>query len=117
MAYSSDPGCHGLVAYTYLHLPIVAGIIIGAVAGGWSTAIVISGPLPYLMGLVAFKWASDTRRLPPLSHLAGVPVARRFWIAWDREVTSPTGTAHRLAVVGQCPLDEFEHGELSLRIR
>jgi low temperature requirement protein LtrA len=85
IVHSSVPGRHGTVAYTYLHLPIVAGIIVGAVAddlvladshhGGWGTpAIVIGGPLLYLAGVAAFKRASNRARLAPPSHLVGLAV-------------------------------------------
>lgn len=82
IAHSSAPGRHG-TAFTYLHLPIVAGIIVGAVAddlvladahhGGWAAAaIVIGGPALYLAGVAAFKRASAARRAVPLSHLGGL---------------------------------------------
>ncbi len=79
----TDPGRMARLAYTYLHLLIVAGIIVSAVAdelvllhpghaepmGG---AVLLGGPALYLAGTALFKWASNDRRLPPLSHLAGL---------------------------------------------
>ncbi len=80
---SAEPGRHARVAYTYLHLPIVAGVIVCAVADelvlahpGHATdagiASMIGGPTLYLFGVGAFKWACSDRSRPPLSHLAGL---------------------------------------------
>jgi low temperature requirement protein LtrA len=64
---SSEPGRLGRLAYTYLHMPIVAGIIVTAVAdelvlthpGGHSDLKTvlssIIGPLLFLIGTVLFK--------------------------------------------------------------
>lgn len=82
IANSNVPGQLGTV-YTYLHLPIVAGIIVVAVADillladsrpeGWSAqAIVIGGPMLYLAGVTAFNWASNPLHRPPFSHLVGL---------------------------------------------
>lgn len=79
------------MAYTYLHLPIVAGIIISAVAdnmvltesrhdGTAPAMIAIIGPATYLAGVASFKWVSNMRRLPPLSHIAGL--AFLLALAW-----------------------------------
>ena len=83
IAHSSEPGRHARVAYTYAHLPIVAGIIVSAVANSMvlagaryeglaSSAITIGGPALYLIGVATFKWVSNMRRLPPLSHIVGL---------------------------------------------
>jgi low temperature requirement protein LtrA len=80
---SSDPGRHGRTAYTYLHAPIVAGIIVSAVGdelvlahpehgSGAATMVVLGGAALYLSGVALFKWSTNRRRLPPLSHLAGL---------------------------------------------
>lgn len=80
---TADPGRQARVAYTYLHLPIVAGIIVGAVgdelvlahpahAAPAGIAAIIGGPALYLAGVGAFKWVSNERPLPPLSHLVGL---------------------------------------------
>jgi low temperature requirement protein LtrA len=82
-AHSSDPGRVGRGAYTYLHLPIVAGIIVCAVAdelvlvhpehaSDAGIGAILGGPALYLLGNALFKWVTNVRRAPPLSHLAGV---------------------------------------------
>jgi low temperature requirement protein LtrA len=79
---SADPGRIGRVAYTYVHLLLVAGIIVSAVAdelilkhpeGHADTArvtVIIGGPVLYLIGNLLFKWL--TAGWPPLSHLAAL---------------------------------------------
>jgi len=80
---AADPGRHARVAYTYLHLPVVAGIIVSAVgdelvlahpghATGAGIAVMVGGPALYLLGVGAFKWVSNDRPLPPLSHMVGL---------------------------------------------
>lgn len=80
---SSDPGRQGRSAYTYVHVLIVAGIIISAVADelvlghpdhGTDQAIVVilTGPACYLVGTCLFKWITNDRKTPPLSHIAGI---------------------------------------------
>jgi len=81
--HSTDPGRQGRIAYTYLHLPIVAGIIVGAVADelvlahpdhadAGAAAAILGGPALYLVGTSLFKWVTNARRLPPFSHLVGL---------------------------------------------
>ncbi|MGH8027433.1 MAG: low temperature requirement protein A, partial [Pseudoxanthomonas sp.] len=83
IAHSDDPGRIARLAYTYLHLPIVAGIIVCAVADEivlvhpdhaetMGIVILLAGPALYLLGNALFKWVSNDRKLPPLSHLAGL---------------------------------------------
>jgi low temperature requirement protein LtrA len=81
-AASTDPGRLARSGYTYLHIPIVAGIIVAAVAdeltlhhpGGHTdlkTAIVVlGGPALYLAGNSLFKWLSAP--WAPLSHTVGL---------------------------------------------
>jgi low temperature requirement protein LtrA len=90
---SDDPGRLGRSAYTYFHLPMVAGIVLSAVADelviahpggdlGWTGAVLtLGGPALFLAGHALFKW-SLTRRVPA-SRLAAagalvalVPLAR-----------------------------------------
>jgi low temperature requirement protein LtrA len=82
IASSADPGRLGRLAYTYLHLPIVAGIIVAAVGdelvlahptghgGPWMAATALGGPALYLVGNLLFKRATAERL--PLSHLGGL---------------------------------------------
>jgi low temperature requirement protein LtrA len=83
IAAAEAPGRHARAAYTYLHLPIVAGIVLCAVADELvlahpdhadtaGTAVMLGGPALYLAGVAGFKWISRGRRWPPLSHLAGL---------------------------------------------
>jgi low temperature requirement protein LtrA len=101
IASSADPGRLGRLAYTYMHLLIVAGIIVAAVGDelvlahptghgdSWTTATALGGPALYLAGNTLFKRAIAERL--PLSHLGGlallallIPLAR---------VASPLATA------------------------
>jgi low temperature requirement protein LtrA len=77
-----DPGRIARVGYTYLHAPIVGGIVLAAVgddilmkhatdaAGMKEVAALVGGPALYLAGLAAFKRLSLGNL--PLSHLAGL---------------------------------------------
>ncbi len=82
IAASADPGREARLAYTYLHLPIVAGIIVLAVADELvlahpaghtsvrTAATVLGGPALYLIGNILFKRTVWGRL--PLSHLVGL---------------------------------------------
>jgi low temperature requirement protein LtrA len=82
LSKSSEPGRLARLAYTYLHMPIVAGIIVTAVAdelvlkhpGGHSdlkTVIsAIGGPLLFLFGTILFKLSF--RGFLQLSHGGGI---------------------------------------------
>lgn len=81
--HAEDPGRQARMAYTYLHLPIVAGIIVAAVGDelvlahpdhvtGAGVAAIVGGPALYLLGNALFKWVTNDRRGPPLSHLVGL---------------------------------------------
>jgi low temperature requirement protein LtrA len=82
LSKSSEPGRLARLAYTYLHMPIVAGIIVAAVAdelvlkhpGGHSdlkTVISsIGGPLLFLFGTILFM--QSFRGFLQLSHGAGI---------------------------------------------
>lgn len=86
VSQSEDPGRLGRSAYSYFHLPIVAGIIVSAVGdeltishpdGHASRAVVatiLSGPALFLAGHLAFKWAVfgviSVSRLAGLAALA-----------------------------------------------
>jgi len=83
IAHADDPGRIARLAYTYLHVPIVGGIIVCAVADEISMVhpghaeaaaivVILGGPALYLIGNALFKWVTNDRRGPPLSHLAGL---------------------------------------------
>ena len=94
---SSEPGRLARLAYTYLHMPIVAGIIVAAVAdelvlkhpGGHSdlkTVIsAIGGPLLFLFGTILFKLSF--RGFLQLSH--GVGIIALCVLAWFASELSP----------------------------
>jgi low temperature requirement protein LtrA len=94
---SSEPGRLARMAYTYLHMPIVAGIIVSAVAddlvlthpGGHSdlktVVCSIGGPLLFLIGTILFKHV--IRGWLQLSHIAGI-VALGL-LAWFASELSP----------------------------
>jgi low temperature requirement protein LtrA len=70
-------------AYTYLHMPIIAGIVVTAVADEMLLAhplghselpfilVACGGPMLFLIGNQAFKWMTADRPMPPLSHFIG----------------------------------------------
>jgi low temperature requirement protein LtrA len=77
-----DPGRIARIGYTYLHAPIVGGIVVaavgddilmkhaGAIAGEKEIAALVGGPALYLAGLAAFKRLSLGNL--PLSHMVGL---------------------------------------------
>jgi low temperature requirement protein LtrA len=80
---SGDPGRIARVAYTYVHVLIIAGIIVCAVADeivlvhpghadGAAIAAILGGPALYLLGNLLFKWVTRDGDGPPLSHLVGL---------------------------------------------
>jgi len=78
---STRPGELAWSAYTYAHIPIVAGILVTAVGAefmldhpleraGWATiSAIVGGPCMHLLGNAWFKALATGH--PPLSHLAG----------------------------------------------
>jgi low temperature requirement protein LtrA len=91
---SSESGRLARSAYTYLHMPIVAGIILSAVAdelvlkhpsghADLKTAVsAIGGPLLFLTGTILFKL--DIRGFLQLSHGAGIAaLCALAWFARD----------------------------------
>ena len=79
---SRDPGRLARFAYTYLHVLLVAGIIVAAVGDELvlahptghtevgMAAVLLGGPALYLLGNLLFKRATADR--PALSHLVGL---------------------------------------------
>ncbi|GAC1495072.1 MAG: low temperature requirement protein A [Bradyrhizobium sp.] len=94
---SSEPGRLARLAYTYLHMPIVAGIILSAVAdeivlrhpadhSDLRTVLsAIGGPLLFLVGTVLFKLS--IRGWLQLSHGAGIVMLAL--LAWFAASLSP----------------------------
>src|SRR5579871_6512692 len=94
---SNEPGRLARLAYTYLHLPIVAGIILSAVAddvvlqhpAGHSDARVVmsavGGPMLFLVGTILFKHA--IRGWLQLSH--GVGIIALGVLGWFGQELSP----------------------------
>ncbi len=82
ITHARDPGRLGRLAYTYLHLPIVAGIILSAVgdelvlahplghAEPKAVASLVGGPVAYLIGVILFK--RTVRGWFQLSHMIGI---------------------------------------------
>ena len=79
-----DTGRMARNAYTYLHIPIVAGIIVTAVADAQLLAqptgrsnmlfilVTCGGPWLFLIGTQGFKWLTAGVKYPPLSHFVGM---------------------------------------------
>ena len=94
---SSEPGRLARLAYTYLHMPIVAGIILSAVAdelvlthpadhSDLKTVLsAIGGPLLFLIGTILFK--HTIRGFLQLSH--GVGIVALAILAWFASWLSP----------------------------
>ena len=94
---SSEPGRLARLAYTYLHMPIVAGIILSAVAdelvlthpaehSDLKTVLsAIGGPMLFLVGTILFK--HTFRGFLQLSH--GVGIVALVILAWFASSLSP----------------------------
>lgn len=79
---SDDPGRIARIAFTYAHIPIIAGVVLAAVASelliahpegraGWGpAAAMLGGPAIFLAGNAWFKALTST--WTPLSHLVGL---------------------------------------------
>jgi low temperature requirement protein LtrA len=83
IAHSADPGRQARADYSYVHVFIVAGIILCAAGDeltlthpdhldGAGVAVMCGGTALYLMSVGGFKWLSRSRTRPPLSHLVGL---------------------------------------------
>jgi low temperature requirement protein LtrA len=101
IARTADPGRLARLAYTYIHLLIVAGIIVAAVADELvlahpaghgepgTIAVVLGGPALCLAGNLLFKRATADRL--PLSHLGGLVLLAL--LAPLAAIASPLATA------------------------
>ena len=86
METAEEAGLLARYAYTYWHIPIVAGLVVSAVADEMllahpkghiefpMLAVSIGGPLLFLIGNMGFKHATSGRSLPPFSHMIGAAV-------------------------------------------
>jgi low temperature requirement protein LtrA len=117
LAQDKDPGRMARLAYTYFHIPIVAGIIVTAASdemalahpdGHSGTAAIVAllgGPALYLAGNLLFKRTSGGRYFP-LSHLVGIVLlalagaAALLWSAPMPVVLSLIGTSVLVMVAG-----------------
>jgi low temperature requirement protein LtrA len=82
ISHAKDTGRLARLAYTYLHLPIVAGIVVSAVGDELLLAhpdghadikamlTMVGGPLLFLIGTILFK--RSIRGILQLSHMAGI---------------------------------------------
>ena len=81
-AAQENPGALARTAYTYAHIPMVAGIVLAAVGNEMllahptghiepaTIAIVAGGPALFLLGSLWFYWIFCDQ--PPLSHIVGL---------------------------------------------
>ena len=100
IAESENAGLVARNAYTYVHMAIVAGIVVTAVSdeimmshpmGSTDKTFMITaigGPYLFLLGNQAFKWATAEVKFPPLSHfvgqiLLGLIVLGGWWGQWQ----------------------------------
>jgi low temperature requirement protein LtrA len=111
IAKSNDPGRLARSGYTYLHILIIAGIIVSAVADEITLShpdghtdlktllVIVGGPALYLIGTAVFKRLSAPNL--PLSHLVGLGLLAS--IAAVGHLASPlllaTGTSLALITV------------------
>ena len=84
MSTSDNVGFIARNAYTYLHMPIVAGVVVTAVADQLMLSdpakaaslsyvlVACGGPWLFLNGNQLFKWITSGQKYPPLSHLIGI---------------------------------------------
>jgi low temperature requirement protein LtrA len=91
---AEDPGALARSAYSYAHIPMVAGIVLSAVgnemllahptghADATTTAILIGGPALFLVGSFWFFWTFCSK--PPISHVAS------FVLLGGLYLTAPT---------------------------
>ena len=92
IASAPDPGRLGLIAYTYFHIPIVAGVIVAAAADELTlahpndevdtatAAVILIGPALYLIGTALFRRAvwgawSSTYAVALVALAALIPLA------------------------------------------
>lgn len=108
--HSKQAGRQARVAYTYMHILIVAGIIVCAVADELVLAhpdhadnpamvAILGGPALYLLGTALFKWVTASRALPPLSHIVGLVLLGLLCIPASQHAFSAMGLSAATAAV------------------
>ena len=109
ITHSSDPGRLARLAYTYFHLFIIAGIVVGAVADElilahphgqldpWVMTAVLGAPAIYLIGNLLFKTAIAGR--PPLSHMVGLALLLLIGLVAPNLSSLGLGAAATMALV------------------
>jgi low temperature requirement protein LtrA len=105
--HHANPGAVARSAYTYLHIPIVAGIVVIAVSDeqllahptGHVTplygATLLGGTALFLAGAMAFKWMTSGRKWPPFSHIVGLMLiaALALWVRFGHPSPLALGAA------------------------
>lgn len=111
IAQSENPGRLGRSGYTYLHILIVAGIIVSAGADELAlthphgkanlktTLVIVGGPALYLLGTALFKKLTAPRF--PLSHLVGLGLllALGCTVGWAAPIHLAIGTTAIMMLV------------------
>jgi low temperature requirement protein LtrA len=113
--HHAAPGLVGRSAYTYWHIPIVAGIVLIAVADELTLAhplepvhgdfllVTIGGMALFLLGTAVFKRISNETGLFPLSHVVGigmlVPLAAWGWFGHPQTLAFYVGVLAVFALV------------------
>jgi low temperature requirement protein LtrA len=89
LAKARNPGPLARLAYTYLHLPIVAGIVLSAVSDEAVLAhplgqvepktalMIVGGSALYLLGLMLFKWVVAAAL--PVAHVVALAATLALW--------------------------------------
>lgn len=106
---SSDPGRVARLSYTYLHIPLIAGIIVAAVgdelvlahpgnvADARAAAVLLGGPALYLAGNLAFKRITANSR--GLSHMVGLSLLALLTVVAGSVSQLTLGAATTLVLV------------------
>lgn len=100
---SGQAGLIARNAYTYWHIPIVAGLVVSAVADEMLLmhphghlepaflAVTLGGALLFLIGNMGFKKSTNDRSLPPFSHMIGcallVAAGAAAWVLHWQPIT------------------------------
>jgi low temperature requirement protein LtrA len=114
IAGSSNAGVIARNAYTYLHMPIVFGIVVTAVGDEKLLAhpgdpaslayllTAVGGPMIFLHGNLFFKWMTSGVRFAPMSHGFGILLlwliaAFAYWGQWSLLMVAYAVTAAMIA--------------------